>query len=136
MDTTPTLDQLHRSPELAFPPAAWRTSRPAAAAAAIRERLLRNERCIDMERARLTTEAYRQSEGQPMALRRAHMLQHLVRHMSIAIDPQELVVGNRSLLPRMGVIAPEGAVDWIDRELEILPTRPQDRFNIQPEQIR
>ena len=63
------------------------------------------------------------------------MLLHLVRHMSITIDPDELIAGNRSLLPRMGVIAPEGAVDWIDRELEILPTRPQDRFNIQPEQI-
>jgi pyruvate-formate lyase len=52
-----------------------------------------------------------------------------------AIEPDELIVGNRSLLPRMGVIAPEGAVAWIDRELEILPTRPQDRFNITPEQI-
>ena len=62
-------------------------------------------------------------------------LLHLVRHMSIAIQPDELIVGNRSLLPRMGVIAPEGAVDWVDRELEVLPTRPQDRFNIRPEQI-
>jgi formate C-acetyltransferase len=64
------------------------------------------------------------------------MLLHLVRHMSIAIHPDELIVGNRSLLPRMGVIAPEGAVDWVDRELEILPTRAQDRFNVRPEQIR
>ena len=44
-------------------------------------------------------------------------------------------MGNRSLLPRMGVIAPEGAVEWVDRELEILPTRPQDRFSVDPEQI-
>ena len=36
----------------------------------------------------------------------------------------------------MGVIAPEGAVTWVDRELDILPTRPQDRFDITPEQIR
>ena len=70
-----------------------------------------------------------------MPIRRAKMLLDLVRPMSIAIDPDELIVGNRSLLPRMGVIAPEGAVDWVDRELEILPTRPQDRFDITPEQI-
>jgi formate C-acetyltransferase len=63
------------------------------------------------------------------------MLLDLVRQMTITIDQDELIVGNRSLLPRMGVIAPEGAVDWVDRELEILPTRPQDRFNIKPEQI-
>ena len=56
--------------------------------------------------------------------------------MGITIDEGELIAGNRSLLPRMGVIAPEGAVTWVDRELDILPTRPQDRFNITPEQIR
>ena len=71
-----------------------------------------------------------------MPIRRARMLLDLVRQMSITIAPDELIVGNRSLLPRMGVIAPEGAVDWVDRELDILPTRPQDRFNISPEVIR
>ncbi len=70
-----------------------------------------------------------------MPIRRARMLLHLVRSLSITIEPDEIIVGNRSLLPRMGVIAPEGAVDWIDRELEILPVRPQDRFNITPAQI-
>jgi formate C-acetyltransferase len=63
------------------------------------------------------------------------MLLHLARHTSIAIHPDELIVGNRSLLPRMGVIAPEGAVEWVDRELDTLPTRPQDPFGVQPEQI-
>ena len=104
-------------------------------AARIKERLLENERQIDVERARFTTESYRATEGQPMPIRRAQMLLHLVRALSITIEPDELIVGNRSLLPRMGVIAPEGAVDWVDRELEKLPTRPQDRFNITPEQI-
>jgi formate C-acetyltransferase len=64
------------------------------------------------------------------------MLAYLAQHTSIAIYPDELVVGNRSLLPRMGVIAPEGAVRWVDDELETLPTRPQDRFDIQAAQMR
>ena len=38
------------------------------------------------------------------------MLLDLVRQMHITIYPDELIAGNRSLLPRMGVIAPEGAV--------------------------
>jgi len=104
--------------------------------ARIRERLLHNEREIDVERARYATQSYQDSEGQPMPIRRAKMLLHLVRRMSIGIHPDELIVGNRSLLPRMGVIAPEGAVEWVDRELDILPIRPQDRFNIRPEQIQ
>jgi formate C-acetyltransferase len=90
----------------------------------------------DVERARYTTQSYRETEGQPMPIRRAKMLLHLVRRMSIAIHPDELIVGNRALLPRMGVIAPEGAVNWVDKELDSLPTRPQDKFDIRPEQIR
>jgi formate C-acetyltransferase len=119
-----------------FPQAEWTTTRPTARVAAIKQRLLEEPRYLDVERARYTTEAYRATEGQPMALRRAQMLLHLVRRQSITIQPGELIVGNRSLLPRMGVIAPEGAVEWIDKELDILPTRPQDRFNTTPAVIR
>ncbi|MFO7634042.1 MAG: glycyl radical protein [Caldilinea sp.] len=119
-----------------FPQAEWTITRPTDRIAAIKQRLLNEPRYLDVERARYTTEAYRATEGQPMALRRGQMLLHLVRHQSITIQPGELIVGNRSLLPRMGIIAPEGAVDWIDKELDILPTRPQDRFNTTPEVIR
>ncbi|MBZ0298673.1 MAG: glycyl radical protein [Anaerolineae bacterium] len=130
------MDALRTDPAAAFPEDLWHHTQPVERLARIRERLLTNTRQIDVERARLTTESYRATEGQPMPLRRAHMLLHLTRHLSIVMDEDELIVGNRSLLPRMGVIAPEGAVDWIDRELDILPTRPQDQFDIQPEQIR
>jgi pyruvate formate-lyase/glycerol dehydratase family glycyl radical enzyme len=128
------LDQT--DPTSAFPPAAWETTRPTERVARLKRRLLTTERVIDVERARYATESYRATESQPMALRRAKMLLHLVRSMSLTIYPDEIIVGNRSLLPRMGVIAPEGAVDWVDRELEILPTRPQDKFQIDAVQIK
>ncbi|UCC62545.1 MAG: glycyl radical protein [Anaerolineae bacterium] len=136
MSDAPTLSQLKSNPALAFPQVTWEATRPTERVARIKERLLCTERQIDVERARYTTQSYRHTEGQPMPIRRARMLLHLVRHMSITVHPDELIVGNRSSLPRMGVIAPEGAVDWVDRELEVLPTRPQDRFNIHPKQIR
>ncbi len=136
MDSMQTLDQLKATPTLAFPQRTWSTTRPTERVARIKERLLQNEREIDDERARYATQSYQNTESQPLPIRRAKMLLHLVRRMSIAIHPDELIVGNRSLLPRMGVIAPEGAVDWVDRELDILPTRPQDRFNIRLDQIR
>jgi pyruvate formate-lyase/glycerol dehydratase family glycyl radical enzyme len=135
MDNTPDLAQLKADPTLAFPPEVWSSTRPAERAARIKERLLTNQREIDVERARYTTRSYRDSEGEPMPIRRAKMLLDLARNMSIAIYPDEVIVGNRSLLPRMGVIAPEGAVDWVDKELDSLSSRPQDRFNIRPEQI-
>ncbi|MFC2036878.1 glycyl radical protein [Chloroflexota bacterium] len=136
MNAEPTLPLLRSNPLAAFPPVGWDNTQPTQGVARIRDRLIHHEREIDVERARYTTQSYRHTEGQPMPIRRAKMLLHLVRHMSIAIHPDELVVGNRSFLPRMGVIAPEGAVDWVDRELELLPTRPQDRFHIRPEQIQ
>jgi len=134
--TEPTSNDLKRDPSLAYPPDLWGHTQPTEGSARIRERLLQNERQVDVERARYATESYRQTEGEPTPIRRAKMLRHLARHMSIAIGPDELIVGNRSQLPRMGVIAPEGAVAWVDRELDILPTRPQDRFSIDPEVIR
>ncbi|GAK56164.1 pyruvate formate-lyase [Candidatus Vecturithrix granuli] len=135
MNSNTLLTQLRQEPQIAFPKEIRNTTRPCERIARIRDRLIRNEREIDLERARYTTESYQQTEGEPMSIRRAKMLLHLVRKMSITIDQDELIVGNRSLKPRMGVIAPEGAVDWIDKELEILPTRPQDKFQITPEQI-
>lgn len=129
------LTRLRQEPQMAFPPEMRKTTHPSERITRMKDRLIHNEREIDLERARYTTESYQQTEGDPMPVRRAKMLLHLVRKMSITINADELIVGNRSLKPRMGVIAPEGAVDWIDKELEILPTRPQDKFRITPEQI-
>ena len=131
-----SLKQLKENPSLAFPEALWDTTAPIERIARIKARLIQNERETDIERARYTTRSYQSTEGEPMPIRRAKMLLELVRKMSMTIHPDELIVGNRSLLPRMGVIAPEGAVNWIDNELEILPTRPQDKFNIRAEYIK
>jgi pyruvate formate-lyase/glycerol dehydratase family glycyl radical enzyme len=131
-----TINLLKSDPGFAFPVEDWRTTQPTERALRIKRRLLENERQIDVERARYTTENYQRTEGEPMMIRRAKMLLHLVRQMSIFIHPDEIIVANRSLLPRMGVIAPEGAVAWIDEELDILATRPQDKFQITQEQIK
>jgi hypothetical protein len=133
MDVTPTMTV---APTTGFPRAEWHTTRASARTLAIKRRLLETPREIDVERARFTTQSYEATEGEPMPIRRARMLLHLVQAMRITIESGELIAGNRSLLPRMGVIAPEGAVAWVDRELDTLPTRPQDRFNITPEQIQ
>lgn len=134
-DTSLAWHLLLENPAVAFPPDEWDTVHSTERVVRLRDHVLRDERRLDVERARITTASYRRTEGQPMPVRRAEMLLDLARQLSIAVYPDELIVGNRSLLPRMGVIAPEGAVEWVDRELEILPTRPQDRFSVDPAQI-
>ncbi len=134
--TTQTQPLWQTEPITGFPADEWQTTHPTERAIRIKKRMLENNRQIDVERARYATESYQQTEGEPMVIRRAKMLLHLVREMRITIHPDEIIVGNRSLLPRMGIVAPEGAVAWVDQELDILSTRPQDRFDIQPEQIK
>ena len=114
MKSSYNLNLLKANPTLAFPEEVWKTTRPTERLVRIKKHLLHNEREVDIECARYTTQSYQETEGQPMPIRRAKMLLHLVRKMSITIHPDEFIVGNRSLFPRMGVIAPEGAVDRVD----------------------
>ena len=127
---------LKSHPSQAFPREEWKAAAATERHARIRRRLLENARKIDLVRARLATESYRKTEDEPMPVRRARMLLHLARLTPIAIDGDEIIVGNRSIEARTGVIAPEGAVNWIDGELETLPTRPQDPFNITAAEIK
>jgi formate C-acetyltransferase len=51
-----------------------------------------------LDRARLVTEAYRRTEGQPIVLRRAAGLAAALRDIPIAVFPEELIIGDRSCL--------------------------------------
>ena len=87
---------------MGFPPEIWQTTYPTDRVARLKKRLMETERLVDVERARYATESCRATEGEPMVIRRAKMLLHLVRQMSVTIHPDELIVGNRSLLPVFG----------------------------------
>ncbi len=73
----------------------------------LKQRLLDAPHWLCMERARYYTEAYRETEGQPPALRAAAGLRRTFEHMTIRIEPEELLVGNRSSRPIAPPIAPE-----------------------------
>jgi len=93
-------------------------------------------RVVSLQQALLVTESYRRSEGEPRVIRRARALVHVLDNIAIGIDPEEIVVGNRTLASRAGVVFPEAAVDWIDREIESLPSRAQDPFDVAAGDIR
>lgn len=93
-------------------------------------------RFLSVEQARIITRVYRETEGEPVNIRRARSLQACFGEMEIRIDPGELIVGNRTAGIRAGVVFPEAGVSWIYKEIEDLPTREQDRFGVRPEDIR
>lgn len=88
--------------------------------------LVRPSVCV--ERARLITESYRTTEGEPAPIRRGKAFAHLLAHMSVKIYPGELIVGRPSSKVRGGSISPELQCDWILSELDLLSTRETDPF--------
>ncbi|MGQ4875982.1 MAG: glycyl radical protein [Promethearchaeia archaeon] len=72
-----------------------------------KERLLNATHWICMERAKFYTDSFKETEGEPPAIRIAKALQKTLRNMTIKIYPEELLVGNRSSHFIAPSIAPE-----------------------------
>jgi len=73
--------------------------------------------CID--KARLITESYRQTEGEPTIIRRAKAQANVLDHILIFVEDQELIVGNTASKP-MGVEADFWYDNWSDEEIDWL----------------
>lgn len=88
--------------------------------------LFANTREISLERALLYTASHRQTEGEPVILRRAKATAYILEHVEISIRDEELIAGNRTVKPRAGIMSPEMDPYWLLKELDQFPTRPQD----------
>jgi len=73
--------------------------------------------CI--EKSRLLTESFQQTEGQPQILRRACALAHVLDNITIFIEDDELIVGNAASKP-MGLEIDFYAGLWPREELDSL----------------
>ena len=99
----------------------------------LRERFLRGRREVCIERARYLTESHRQSEGQPAVLRRARALEHILRHLTVRIDPDELIVGSITGKPLGAGVYPEGVAGRILADLPNIAQRDCNPFTIAPD---
>ena len=102
----------------------------------LKEEMLAEPRYATIEQAQIVTESYQHSEGSPRCIQRALALKDALTKIAIRIEPDELIVGNRTAGVRGGVVFPETGASWIDKEFETLPTRPQDQFQVHPEDIQ
>ncbi|WP_373240518.1 formate C-acetyltransferase [Kluyvera ascorbata] len=102
----------------------------------LKDALFANPREISLERAVLYTESHRQTDGEPVIIRRAKATAHILDNVAISIRDDELIAGNRTIKPRAGIISPEMDPYWLLKELDQFPTRPQDRFNISDDDKR
>ena len=75
--------------------------------------LFANTREISLERALLYTASHRQTEGEPVILRRAKATAYILEHVEISIRDEELIAGNRTVKPRAGIMSPEMDPYWL-----------------------
>ncbi len=101
----------------------------------LKTQLFEEKRYASIEQARIITEVYQQNPGKPVNFLRAMALKASLERIQIRIDPGELIVSNRTAGIRAGVIFPESGLSWVNDEIETLPTREQDRFEVRPEDI-
>ena len=101
----------------------------------LKKKMLDEPRFLSIEQALLITECYNNNENIPRNLQRAKSLALALEKINIKIDPDELIVGNRTHGVRAGVISPEAGISWVNKEIEALSTRPQDKFNVREEDI-
>ncbi len=83
---------------------------------------------IEVERAVLLTESYKNTEGMPMITRRAKAFRNILENLPITIREHELVVGSATKSSRSCQIFPEFSFSWIEDEFDTLETRSADPF--------
>ena len=100
----------------------------------LRENMLDAVPSLSSERAVLATEFYKNNEGMPPKLLRAHLLEYLLAKKEVLIRDPELIAGNITKVLRAAeVFFPESDAAWIEDDIDNFPTRELDPFIVEPE---
>ena len=85
---------------------------------------------IESARAILITESYKETENEPIIIRRAKAFEHILDNIPIVIRDEELIVGSSTIAPRGCQTYPEFSFEWLEPEFETVATRSADPFYI------
>lgn len=88
---------------------------------------------IESDRAVILTESYRETEGEPIILRRAKAFEKICHELPITIRPGELIVGSNSKTARGCQVFPEYSFEWLEEEFDTVKNRSADPFYISEE---
>jgi len=104
---------------MASQPALKQSTHPPERFHRIRKALLSEPICLCPERALLVTEYFKKYDNkkEPMIIRRAKALRHILMHKSVRIWPDEWIVGNMGTQRRSAIIQPELAGVYMCEEL-------------------
>jgi formate C-acetyltransferase len=91
---------------------------------------------LDIERAALYTQGYREHLAESVPVRSAHGFLAVCSGLPAHIYPDELIVGNPGAARRAASPDPELSWQWIEAELDQFETRTQDPYQVTGEQRR
>lgn len=91
---------------------------------------------VDIERARIYTHSYKESEGEDVLIRRARAFKTYCETRDINIPDNQLIVGDTARHPRGGVVDPIFHCGWLSSEVDTISTRKQDPYYISEENKR
>lgn len=97
---------------------------------AARDKMYHRIATICPERAEIITESYKETEGQPIVIRRAKAFADILAKMTIYIEPNMLIAGNQASVNFAAPIFPEYSFDWVIEELDEFDKRSGDSFQI------
>ena len=100
----------------------------------IRQNYINTKPSISYERARIWTESFKRTEGQPAQLRTAQAFYDTCNELCVNIFEGELIVGASGEYRKCGILTPEFAWKWVDDEMDNFPSRPQDPYEMTDEQ--
>lgn len=83
---------------------------------------------ISYERANIWTKSHKNTEGQPVAIRRAKALLDTCTQLPVTIFDGELIVGAIGEFRKCGILTPEFSWKWVDKEMDNFATRSQDPY--------
>jgi len=96
--------------------------------AKLRELVRPEQPRLDIDRARLITASYKETEGQSSIMRRAKALDKILSEKTIYIQEGELVVGSMASPPGSALLPCEYGAEFLLRDLDVFGTRELDRF--------
>lgn len=108
-------------------------SKPTERIKKLKNAILDSEPRIEVERARLITESYKQTKSLPNILRRAKGFEKIMHELPVVIRDNELIVGTATIKSRACQIFPEFGPQGLDKEFDTVSTRSADPFQISPE---
>ncbi|MGM0215958.1 glycyl radical protein [Enterococcus sp. AZ109] len=100
----------------------------------MKQRLRRTKPEVDLENARILTRVFKETAGEPLAVRKAKAFKAQCEEKTIEIFNDELIVGNPGSKLRGGIVSVDTCWSVLANELDTISNRSHDPFYISSEE--